>query len=179
MVLAVEPDAWLSSLLVRSAGFYDNVQVLTAAVQETMGLAELNIAQRGRSANFVRGFGTEQSGGARFRQTVVSVTLDWLSERFSPPDVLKIDVEGMEKQVLAGGALLLRRSKPIIISEVLPPNSIWVTEFLTAAGYRLHDREVGLVKRAGATTIAIPSDNYESLLSKLKSSTASRSARPD
>jgi FkbM family methyltransferase len=167
MVLAIEPDSWLSSLLVRSAVQNENVHVLAAAVDQSVGLVELNIAARGRSANFVRDFGTEQGGGARFRQTVISVTLDWLSERFPLPDVLKIDVEGMEGKVLAGGQQLFKRSKPIIISEVLPQNIVWVTELLTATGYRLYDKSMNPIKRAGATTVAIPSDGYNTLLNKL------------
>jgi FkbM family methyltransferase len=167
-VLAVEPDSWLSSLLVRSAVQNENVHVLTAAIEESVGLVELNIAERGRSANFVRGFGTAQSGGARFHQTVISVTLDWLSERFPLPDVLKIDVEGMEGKVLASGQQLFRQAKPIIISEVLPQNSALVTKLLTSIDYRLHDKQMSPVKCAGATTIAIPSEGYDSWLNRFQ-----------
>src|SRR2546423_88747 len=33
MVLAVEPDSWLSSLLIRSVGQDENIRVLTAAIE--------------------------------------------------------------------------------------------------------------------------------------------------
>ena len=169
-VLAVEPDPWLSSLLARSAAEFGNVQVLTAAVGESPGLLELNIAQRGRSANFVGGFGTKQSGGPRFVQTVIGVTLDWLAERFPLPDILKIDVEGMEARVLAGGQQLLRRSRPIIISEVLSQNVSSVTEQLAAAGYRFYDRKMNQLQRANATTIAIAGDRLDSFHKDLAAS---------
>ena len=69
----------------------------------TLDAGELNIAQRGRAANFMRGFGTSQTGGVRNRQPVVTVTLDWLAERFPVPDIIKIDVEAGERLVLEGG----------------------------------------------------------------------------
>jgi len=161
-VVAVEPDVWLASLLARSAVQQDNVQVLAAAVAESNGLLELSIAQRGRSANFVSGFGTSQSGGHRSRQAVVAVTLDWLAERFPLPDVVKIDVEGMEGKVLIGAQQLLRRARPILISEVLPQNVQLVTDLLIKAGYRLYDAQRNRVERACATTIAM-TDDHDSL----------------
>jgi FkbM family methyltransferase len=167
-VLAVEPDSWLSSLLVRSAAQIENVRVLTAAVSDSVGLAELNIAERGRSSNFISGSGSTQSGGTRFRQTVVSITLDWLAERFPLPDVLKIDVEGLEQNVLEGGQQLLQRAKPIIISEVLSQNSLATTELLNSADYELCDEHMRPVKRAYATTIAIPSKTTNRWLEKLQ-----------
>ncbi len=154
-VVAVEPDVWLASLLARSAAQHENMRILSAAVAESIGLLEFNIAQRGRSANFVSGFGTTQTGGCRSKQTVVAITLDWLAERFPLPNVLKIDVEGMEAKVLAGAEQLLRRSRPMIISEVLAQNAAAVTELLTTAGYRLYDKNKNQISHAYATTIAI------------------------
>lgn len=99
IVLAVEPDPWLAALLNRSASAITNVLVLCAAATDTVDLGELNIAQRGRATNFMSGFGTSQ-GGVRNRQPVVTVTLDWLAERFPVPDIIKIDVEAGERLVL-------------------------------------------------------------------------------
>src|SRR5579864_6829132 len=67
-VLAIEPDPWLAALLNRSASTITNVRVLCAAATDTMDIGELNIAQRGRSTNFMSGCGTSQTGGVRNRQ---------------------------------------------------------------------------------------------------------------
>ena len=118
-VLAVEPDPWLSDLLRRSARLSDSkqapVHILSVAASDSLGVANLNIAARGRSANFVSGFGTTQTGGNRDSLSVISVTLDWLLKFFPPPDILKIDVEAMEGPVLRGARQLLSMAPKIII----------------------------------------------------------------
>src|SRR5215469_10515425 len=55
-VLAIEPDTWLTTLLMRSAlavrnSNAANVRVLCAAVSDRNKIAELEIADRGRAAN--------------------------------------------------------------------------------------------------------------------------------
>jgi len=129
-VLAVEPDPWLAALLNRSASAIPNVRVLCAAATDTVDLGELNIAQRGRATNFMRGFGTSQTGGVRNRQPVVTVTLDWLAERFPVPDIIKIDVEAGERLVFEGAKALFNRIRPYLVCEVARANSSWVTNFL-------------------------------------------------
>lgn len=47
-----------------------------------------------------------------------SVSLDEFAALHSPPDVIKIDVEGAEARVLAGAARLLAERRPIVICEV-------------------------------------------------------------
>jgi len=112
-VLAIEPDSWLVGMLRRSARANLNriarVDVLCAAVSDTVDLKRFHIARRGRSANYVDGFGLTDTGGSREEQLVPAVTLDWLLERFPPPAVVKIDVEGAEAQVLRGGGECSRR----------------------------------------------------------------------
>ena len=116
-VLAVEPDTFLASLLNRSSAAATpdtaDTDVLVCAVSDTVGVADLGIAARGRSANAI-GVGRSQTGGFRGTQSTVTVTLDWLAERFRRPDVIKIDVEGHELRVLEGGSE---------VSEAGPANS--------------------------------------------------------
>jgi FkbM family methyltransferase len=118
-VLAVEPDPWLSDLPRRSArlrGINEApVHVLPVAVSDSLSVANLNIAARGRSANFISGFGTTQTGGKRDSFSVMSVTLDWLLKFFPAPTLLKIDVEAMEGAVLRGASEILKMLPKIII----------------------------------------------------------------
>ena len=157
MVLAVEPDPWLAALLNRSASAITNVRVLSAAATDTVDLGELNIAQRGRATNFMSGFGTSQTGGVRNRQPVVTITLDWLAERFPVPDIIKIDVEAGERLVLEGGRSLFNRARPLLACEVANTNSSWVTNFLLSLGYSFLDEHMKPTSIAIDNIIAVPS----------------------
>jgi FkbM family methyltransferase len=156
-VLAIEPDPWLASLLNRSASAITNVRVLSAAATDTVGVGELNIAQRGRATNFMSGFGTSQTGGVRSRQSVVTVTLDWLVERFPVPDVVKIDVEAGERLVFEGASSLFARVRPTLVCEVAKENSVWVTNFLLPLGYSFLDEHLRPTSTAIDDIVAIPS----------------------
>ena len=156
-VLAVEPDPWLAALLNRSATAITNVRVLCAAATDTLDFGELNIAQRGRATNFMSGFGTSQTGGVRNRQPVVTVTLDWLAERFPVPDIIKIDVEAGERLVLEGARALFNRTRPHLVCEVASANSSWVTNFLLSLGYSFLDEHLKPTSVAIDNIVAVPS----------------------
>ena len=155
--LGCEPDPWLAGLLNRSASAITNVRVLCAAATDTLDLGELNIAQRGRETNFMSGFGTSQTGGVRNRQPVVTVTLDWLAERFPVPDVIKIDVEAGERLVLQGARALFSRTRPHLVCEVASANSSWVTNFLLSLGYTFLDDHLKPTSIAIDNIVAVPS----------------------
>lgn len=157
IVLAIEPDPFLASLLNRSASMISNVHVLCAAATDTVDLGELNIAQRGRATNFMSGFGTSQTGGMRSRQPVMTITLDWLAQRFPAPDIIKIDVEGGERLVLEGGIALLDRIRPQIVCEVASVNSAWVTDLLLSLGYSFLDEKLSPTSIAIDNIVALPS----------------------
>lgn len=143
-VFALEPDPWLGMLLRRSAAtsLVDaaRVQIIGAAAADRVGILEFNLARRGRSSNFVSGFGATQSGGARATFPVISVTLDWLAEQFGLPDIVKIDVEGMDHLVLRGAANVLA-AKPTLIMEVTSRNNEEIFRLLTSHRYRLLDAD--------------------------------------
>lgn len=143
-VLAVEPDTALAGLLRRSAAInraHAPVEVLPAAVTDAVSVARFHIARRNRSTSYIDGYGTTMTGGVRSTQLVPTVTLDWLAAHFPAPDVVKIDVEGAELTVLAGGAQLLDRL-PALICEVGRRNAAAVSDLLTAHGYNLHDGDL-------------------------------------
>lgn len=109
-VVAVEPDPWLASVIHRSVLINKlPVTVLPAAVSDRAGICQLHTPDEGRSSNSLEGKGAAQ--------TVISVTLDSLLDYFAAPQVLKIDVEGMEGRVLAGAQRVLE-ARPRIFCEV-------------------------------------------------------------
>jgi hypothetical protein len=111
---------------------------MPTAVADDTGVSRFNIARRNRATSHLDGFGTTQTGGIRITELVPTVTLDWLAERFPAPGVIKIDVEGAESKVLAGGAAVLR-SRPTIICEVADTNSVALGELLANHGYTVYD----------------------------------------
>jgi FkbM family methyltransferase len=138
-VLAIEADPWLAGLLLKSASPFPNhapVKVLPVAVSDRLQLVDFNVAQRGRCTNFVSGFGAMQGNGSRLSFPQIAVSLDWLADKFSPPSVLKIDVEGMEHIVLRGAEKLLSQ-RPTIICEVQSANREEIVRALTNCGYQI------------------------------------------
>lgn len=153
-VLALEPDTDLAGLLRRSAAGpagHAPVEILPAAVADDVSVARFNIARRNRATSHLSGFGTAMAGGVRSTRLVPTVTLDWLAARFPPPDVLKIDVEGAELLVLAGGARVLAGS-PSVICEVSAQNAAAVSGILTGHGYTLYDGDQPEGARAAVPT---------------------------
>jgi FkbM family methyltransferase len=127
-VLAIEADVWLASLLNRSALLNKlPVTVLPAAVSDRQGISGLHLADNGRSSNSLRGTGPTQ--------TIIAVTLDSLLDHFPAPDVLKIDVEGMEYEVLSGAQRVLA-ARPRIFCEVTDHHEA-IGQLLNQAGYEL------------------------------------------
>jgi hypothetical protein len=132
-------------------------------VSDALGLRQFCIARRGRSSNHVEGAGRSQAGGARERQWVPSVTLDSLLDVFSPPTLLKVDVEGHELPVLAGGRRLLAEHRPTVLCEVGETDAGSFASMFTGLGYDLFDADVARELRTPLTkaawnTLAVPRD---------------------
>jgi FkbM family methyltransferase len=143
-VLAVEADIWCVNLLRRSRSASCNkhlsVDILPIALSNEIGITKFNIAQRGRATNFLASvIGSAVTGGVRETVLVPSVSLDWLLEKHSQPDFVKIDVEGAEVLALEGATTLLRTQRPLIACEVLPANQAAVSRLLTHCDYCLFD----------------------------------------
>jgi FkbM family methyltransferase len=163
-VVAIEPDAWLVLLLRRSAAAAPpqraKVEVVPAAVGERVGLAQFNIARRGRAASHLAGLGRVQAGGSRETTTVVIVTLDWLLDQFPAPQVLKIDVEGAENLVIRGAKKILNEVRPVIVCEVGRMLIDEVSSALTAARYDIIDLD------ADRRTPASPARDFWNILAR-------------
>jgi FkbM family methyltransferase len=91
----------------------DNVILTQAAVGESCG----RLPFTRRSNSFVGSVATDGAG-----MDVAALTLDAaVYERgYRPPDVMKIDVEGYEYPVLAGGQRVLADYQPAVVFEISP-----------------------------------------------------------
>lgn len=161
-VIAVEPDVFLVGVLRRSAAAKREtdaaVEILPAAVSDSVGISAFHIARRGRATNFLStSQGSTQTGGIRETVQVLTITLDWLLGQRPAPKVVKIDVEGAEAAVLRGGEKLLSQVRPVLLCEVSGENRQEVTGILKANGYTLYDWETrGTVEVAAWNTLALP-----------------------
>lgn len=143
-VVAIEPDPFNQMLLhrTRAANPDLDVTIIPAALSSQVGLAELQIAARGRAANSLRGADHgSQMGGVRATYPVVTLTLDWLAEHQPGPDLIKCDAEGAEAWILRGGATLLATKRPLLIMEVPSENSDACTTLLHDHRYALFPAE--------------------------------------
>jgi FkbM family methyltransferase len=150
-VLAVEPDTWLANLIHRSALLNKlPVTVLPAAVSDHQGISQLYLSDDGKASNSLLGNG-------HTAQAVVAITLDALLEQFPAPQIVKIDVEGMEYAVLRGGQKVLQ-ARPRIFCEVTE-NHLEIAKLLTDANYKFYaarssDRQP--LVRPSRDTLAVP-----------------------
>src|ERR1700691_961918 len=151
-VVAIEPDTWLANLLHRSVLINRlPVTVLPAAVADKLGIRALHLSEQGRASNSLLGSGSAQ--------TVITITLDWLLERFPAPQLVKIDVEGNESAVLSGAPNVLR-TRPLLFCEVTQHHDD-IAWLLGAAGYTLYaarERERHPLQRPSYDTLAVPQE---------------------
>jgi FkbM family methyltransferase len=82
-------------------------------------------------------------------QRIDLVTLDSLG--LDRVDLIKIDVEGMEEQVLAGACDTLRRHRPLLFIEILKTSQPQLEARLAPFGYRLY--------ACGINTLAVHADD--------------------
>jgi FkbM family methyltransferase len=165
-VLAIEADTWLAGLLRRSAGAGRRdvapVAILPAAASDSVGIARFQIARRGRASNFLASSpGSNQAGGVRETQLVPTVTLDSLLDRFPPPSLVKIDVEGAEDRVLQGAGRLLSEVRPVLACEVFKESRERIDPMLKDLGYTLMDADLPQDERrplqsSATNTLAYP-----------------------
>lgn len=142
--LAIEADNWLVQLMRKSLLLKDNaslnIQILSSAVSDRNGVATFLIANRGRASNCLQvAGGRSQTGGTREKVIVPTLTLDTMLEFFSPPNFVKIDVEGAEAMVLKGARRLLSEIRPTIYIEVEGESKNEVTAILKNNSYYIFD----------------------------------------
>jgi FkbM family methyltransferase len=141
-VIALEPDA-------------DNVAVLNEVVARNnlkhVRVARTAVWDSDGEVTFERGLDAPSRMGGRVAETssaqnspsemvsVPAVALDTLAAADRPPSVIKIDVEGGEKQVLQGARRVLEVNKPVLVVEIhVQESTEEVSRMLSAWGYKLH-----------------------------------------
>lgn len=169
-VVAIEPERLSLECLLRTVpqlpGEMAAIDVLPLAVSDRNDIETLEIPVRGRcSSHLSRSEGCTQTGGTRARMSVPTVTIDWLAERRPPPRVMKVDIEGVELDLLRGAEGLLRQHRPVLLCEIFGANSVEATKLFRRHEYRLRDFDCPgwpEVAEAPWNTIAVPEERAPS-----------------
>ena len=126
---------------------FSNVTLLREAVSDREGTAGLHHIDMGGDP---QAFSLLSEGsGAQAAETVRTVTLDGLVSRLALTrlDCVKLDVEGAEPLIVAGGQVSLARFRPLVVYEINSPPALRsadpaaASKALVSLGYRLHRLE--------------------------------------
>jgi FkbM family methyltransferase len=141
-VVAVEADNFLAGLLRQSAAQSRvPVEVLEAAVSDSVGTAQFTVAARGRASNHLSAVpGYSQTGGERTRVEVRTVTMDSMIDEWGAPNFIKMDIEGAEPLALRGARRLLSEVQPVIFLEVSADSAEEIRHVLEEANYSIEER---------------------------------------
>jgi FkbM family methyltransferase len=139
-VVALEPAPETFARLnanVAANGLQERVRTLRTAAADTVGEVDFFVA----SDSGFSSLKNTQHAPIRERITVPCTTLDALAAELpGPVGLLKIDVEGLERTVIAGATELLRRDRPVLMVEIFGcydsnPDPEGTVEDILAHGY--------------------------------------------
>jgi FkbM family methyltransferase len=131
-VFAFEPDPEMAGLLRRAAP--GNVVVSTDAVSDTAGWKTFRVPVQAGLVSVTLGSLENNDSSSTIERQVRTTTLDQLADE----DIgfIKVDVEGHEAQVLAGGREVLRRRRPVFLLEANDAEHVArLTEFFADCDY--------------------------------------------
>ncbi len=121
-VLAVEPSSRERANLERNIARNGvaNVTVVPVALGAAGGMAQLRLAQGAHSGhNTLGGFANEGVHAESVEQVQVRSLDDVVAEqKLTRVDVIKVDVEGAEANVIAGGKSTLHTMRPLMLLEI-------------------------------------------------------------
>jgi FkbM family methyltransferase len=123
------------SSLIQQTGLAERIQAHNLALSDHAGTASISLPD-----HFQSGSATIQENTGRETGGTRTSALDLLD--LEPPDLIKIDVEGMEAKVFKGGAKFLAKHKPMMVFEnQCQPRNPWSTleplKFANDLGYDL------------------------------------------
>lgn len=145
-----------AEIRVRQERVGGNWQVLPVALGDREQSATIHVNRQSAASSLLAPDADaprEYWGGAELRQEVIRVAgLDALvaEQLLPPPDLVKIDVQGFEARVLAGGAAILRRAERMVIEVSLrpiyagQPLCAEILQMLTDCGFVLEDANEAL-----------------------------------
>ena len=173
-ILCIEPDLFLGNLIERSIDLNQNIcqntYILPIAISSQINFEKFIIAKRGRASNSLLTIGgRDQIGGIRKTKFVPTFTLDYLIKYFKPPDFIKIDVEGAEKDVLLGSNKIINKYRPIFYIEVDQKSREFTKDFFLNFNYKIYSIQNNeLVNNIGENSFFIP-DEKKSDIKKINS----------
>jgi FkbM family methyltransferase len=136
-----------------------NARAVYAAVSDRDGTLSIPVPDYNRPGSFGSLELTERAGNENIGQTidyrpealrpVRALRLDGLG--FPRVDFLKVDVEGMELEVLDGAREMIARCRPYMLIEHIKTDKEALTALLVASGYRTWT--------TGMNTLALPADD--------------------
>jgi FkbM family methyltransferase len=141
----VEPQDHLKSHIQDLLAAGRNITWINAGAGDTNGLFPFTISHRDDSSTFV--LDADQARLAGLHQVMVHIrTLNDIvaSQAAAPPEMVKIDAEGLDLQVLAGASNLLGVTDVFLVEACIcsnggPNSAAAVLDFMSRAGYRLMD----------------------------------------
>ena len=160
-IYAVEPDPSNFRLLTKTKEKWGSthVEILPFAISARKGRADFKrdtVTSATGSLEAAPTFNERYLGGDSSVIEVETITLDSMTEVYGAPALIKIDVEGHEAEVFAGGWSTLERHRPALLFESFNLSEE-VAQRLREMGYGLLDAE-----RAGA--ISPKTTNYLALV---------------
>lgn len=112
LVCAFEPMPAALSLLEKNSSDLPNVRVLPLALSDVQGDSDFYVRRRGDRSSLRPG------AGAKVVQ-VRTDTLDHIASEMTQVCLIKIDVEGLELEVLRGAENIISRHRPVVYFEYL------------------------------------------------------------
>ena len=139
-VIAIEPQLLLNRLILANSALQQlhNIEVVYAAVSNTTGKVHIPAF----TYSSLNNYGAIDSSCWTSGLEVEQITLDGLAESIglnkypSGVNLIKIDVEGMEKQVLEGAKVLIQESKPVLwVENDKVPQRDELIRYIKSIGY--------------------------------------------
>jgi FkbM family methyltransferase len=169
-VYAVEPHKPNAISLMRNVSrnnFRDRVEVLTVALSDATGVAQFDysdfaVAKSGSQLTSKGTNGTGALPSPKFSERCIGFSVDELLSlgAIAAPTFVKIDVDGLEKRILAGMTNLLTGStRPKIVQvEINEGEGEVIEQFLKEVGYEIAERHYTLAGKRKLAQSARPTD---------------------
>lgn len=115
-IVAIEPESTNFELLKINSKPYPNITPIHAALWHEVG--EIDLVDPGLGNwGFMTETGSNQPGHSPHRESVRAITVDWILKEFgfAELDILKIDIEGAEKEVFSNTSGWVKQTNALIV----------------------------------------------------------------